>query len=136
MLRVELLQKNILRKYNKMVYEFDKRVMCSEYSAKHKNDMIETFFFMSLQDKIRFNNDQFRDTYLGMFDNTFSYLAFHYSPPIVDIFTRHFQKTPVDRQIKIMTNNETLFNVVAQIKKTRFSQIKKTRLSQQRVIFI
>ena len=136
MLRVELLKKNTLKKYDKLIHEFGEHVMYSEYSTKHGDDMIETFFFMSLQDKIRFNNDQFRDTYLGMFNNSFSYLGDHYSPTIVDIFTHRFQKNPVDRQIKIMTNHETLFNVVAQIKKTGLSQIIKTRLSQHRVTFI
>ena len=136
MLRVELLKKNTLKKYDKLIHEFGEHVMYSEYSTRHGDDMIETFFFMSLQDKIRFNNDQFRDTYLEMFDNSFSYLVDEYSPIIVDIFTRSFQKNPVDRQIKIMTNHEILVNVVAQIKKTRLSQIIKTRLSHHRVTFI
>jgi len=115
MLCTIVLQKLTTAKYDKLVETFGNDVLYSDYIPSSHDEMIESFLYMGLRDKIRFEYNQFTKDYLRAFERIYIYIKTRYTPEVLRVFFDIFQKNPVDQQIKYMSNSVLLMSVLSEI---------------------
>jgi len=110
MVRTSMLHKLITTKYDKLVVTFGNDVLYSKYTPDSHDEMTETFLYMSLNDKIRFEDRRFSKYYLDSFEKLFIYIKDTHAPDVHQLVFDRFQRLSIEEQLNYMTTIELATN--------------------------